>query len=424
MLDYLAKELDRLNLEGLLRKPKVITEVKGARVKIAPPRQGGSGTRTEALGGKWYISFCTNDYLGLAQHPKVKAAMIRVTKKLGAGAGAARLLAGNSEYHSQLEQAIAKYKKADDGLLFTSGFVANLGVIGTLVKKEDVIFCDELNHASLIDAARLARAELHVYRHRDVKHLEKLLQSEGRGRKDDGRKTMDERRGTTDEGRITQDARRFIVTDAIFSMDGDAAPLKDIVRLAKKHKAYTIVDEAHGTGVFGKYGRGLCEELGVEKEVDIIIGTLSKAMGAIGGFLAGPQVLVDYIRNKSRPFIFTTSLPPGVCAGAISGIKILQQQPSLRKKLWDNTKYIKSRLDKMGFDMRGSISPIIPIMIGDTKKTVAISQALWDKRLYVPAIRPPTVPLGQSRLRLTITAMHTRKDLDLVINALEELIKK
>src|SRR3989339_868381 len=207
-------------------------------------------------------------------------------------------------------------------------------------------------------------------------------------------------------------ALRYIITDAIFSMDGDGAPLNEMVLLAKKYNARTIVDEAHGTGVFGKNGRGWSEALGVKNKIDVIIGTSSKALGSIGGFVAGPQVLIDYIRNKSRPFIFTTALPPGSCAATIAALKVLRNQPGLRKKLWANTDYIKSRLNQMGFDLRGSISPIIPIMIGDTKKTVAISQALWDKGFYVPAIRPPTVPQGQSRLRLTLTAMHTRKQMD------------
>ena len=383
----------------------MISALDGAKVKI---------------GSRWYVSFCSNDYLGLAQHPALKQAMIEATRKFGAGAGSARLLSGTTALHQELEQAIARFKHADDALLFTSGYAANLGVITTLLKKDDVVFCDELNHASLVDAARLTKARLHIYRHCDMTHLESLLRSDAHERsapypKASGRNA----RSLSRQGRgSTPNALRFIITDAIFSMDGDAAPLKEMVRLARKYNVRTIVDEAHGTGVFGKTGRGWCEASGLEKKVDVVIGTASKALGSLGGFVAGNQVLIDYIRNKSRPFIFTTALPAGTCAATITALKILRNQPGLRKRLWANTGYIKDRLNKMGFNLRNSVSPIIPIMIGDTKKTVAISQALWVKGLYVPAIRPPTVPQGQSRLRLTITALHTRKQMDLLLENL------
>ena len=415
----LKAELADLNREGLLRKPKVISDIDGARVKID---------------GKWLVSFCSNDYLGLAQHPALKKAMIDATRKFGAGAGSARLLSGTTALHQELEQAIARFKHADDALLFTSGYAANLGVITTLIKKDDVVFCDELNHASLVDAARLTKARLHIYRHCDMTHLESLLRSDAHERsapypKASGRNA----RSLSRQGRgSTPNALRFIITDAIFSMDGDAAPLKEMVRLARKYNVRTIVDEAHGTGVFGKTGRGWCEASGLEKKVDVVIGTASKALGSLGGFVAGNQVLIDYIRNKSRPFIFTTALPAGSCAATITALKVLYDKPTLRKKLWDNTDYIKERLKKMGFNLRNSfrsfgahghaiassVSPIIPILIGDTRKTVAISHALWTKGFYVPAIRPPTVPQGQSRLRLTITAMHTKEQMDGLIREL------
>lgn len=434
MLDFLKSELAELNREGLLRKPRVISALDGARVKID---------------NKWFVSFCSNDYLGLAQYPALKQAMINATRRFGVGAGSARLLSGTTALHQQLEQAIARFKHTDaahtgeprphgwDALLFTSGYAANLGVITTLVNKNDVVFCDELNHASLVDAsrcallrsatdhclrqgaARLTKAQLHIYRHCDMAHLETLLRNALRSEFIPPKAGPHALRSTP---RVyterSECARRFIITDAIFSMDGDGAPLKEIVRLAKKYQAYTIVDEAHGTGVFGRHGRGWCESQGLENKINVIIGTSSKALGSVGGFVAGPQVLIDYIRNKSRPFIFTTALPPGSCAATITALKILRTRPELRRRLWANTDYIKDRLNKMGFNLRGSISPIIPILIGDTKKTVAISQALWAKGFYVPAIRPPTVPQGQSRLRLTITAMHTRKQMDRLLENL------
>ncbi|MDI6733817.1 MAG: 8-amino-7-oxononanoate synthase [Planctomycetota bacterium] len=393
MLAYLSRELKKLNAEGLLRKPMVIEDTRGVRVKIK---------------GQWFVSFCTNDYLGLTQHPAVKSAVVRATRRFGAGAGSARLLAGTISTHHSLERELAKFKNTEDSLLFTSGYVANLSVITTLIRKEDVIFCDELNHASLVDAVRLTKAEVFIYRHCDMGHLERLL---GRG---GGVKSL-----------ISNTRRRFIITDTTFSMDGDGAPLREIVTLARKYNAYTIIDEAHATGVFGKEGRGLAEELNIEEKTDIIIGTASKALGSIGGFVTGKDVVIDYLRNKARQFIFTTALPPGVCAGTIEALKILRcrEGKQLRYRLWQNTNYIKSRLLEAGFDLRHSISPIIPIVIGDTKKTLRISQLLWQKGFYVPTIRPPTVPPGQSRLRLVITAMHTREDIDSLIKILITSIK-
>lgn len=389
MLNPIRQELRQLNREGLLRNPRIISALNGAQVKIQR---------------KWYISFCSNDYLGLAQHPELKRAMIQATHEFGAGAGAARLLSGTTKLHQSLEHAIARFKHADDALIFTSGYAANLGVITALIKKNDTLLCDELNHASLVDSTRLTKAALRIYRHCDIGHLESLLSAAAR------------------LGRCKTKSKTYIITDAIFSMDGDGAPLKEIIRLAKKYNAYTIVDEAHGTGVFGKNGHGWCEHLGLENKINIIIGTASKALGSIGGFVAGPQALIDYVRNKSRPFIFTTALPPGSCAATLAALSILRRKPELRQRLWNNAAYLKNRLAQIEFDLRNSVSPIIPILIGHTGKTVAISQALWNKGIYAPAIRPPTVPQGQSRLRLTVTAMHTKQQLDALIKELRHRV--
>lgn len=399
MLPFINNELRELQRQGLIRKLRRVSAVNGARVRID---------------GRWYVSFCTNDYLGLAQHPVLQQAAIKATREFGVGSGASRLLAGTLTPHEELEQAMARFKHSPAALLFASGYMANLGVITTLVHKDDLIFCDELNHASLIDATRLTKAKLYVYRHRDAAHLEERLAKSKRSRRDAeasfGMPSAQKSRG-----------RRFIVTDAIFSMDGDGAPLREICRLAKAYHAYTIIDEAHGTGVLGKYGRGLSEQLGLEGKIDIIIGTLSKALGTIGGFVTGSKAFISYLRSKSRPFIFTTALPPGVCAASIVALRLISRQPGLRKRLWKNTSYVKGYLRQMGFDMRGSETPIIPIMIGDAQRTLRTSQYLWRQGLFVPAIRPPTVPAGQSRLRITITAMHRRKDLDRLLSALKEI---
>lgn len=385
MLEFLGRELNDLKKRGLIRQFNTITDIRGSQVKI---------------NDRWYTSFCSNDYLGLLQHARVRHAAKKIISKLGVGSGASRLMSGTFLYHKLLEQEIARFKKAHDALLFTSGYAANLGVITTVIKEADIIFCDELNHASLIDACRLTKARLCVYKHCDSKGLEKLLILNKKFKK----------------------TRKYIITDSIFSMDGDAAPLKGIVKLAKKYNATTIVDEAHGTGVLGKHGRGLAEHLGVENKIDISIGTLSKALGTMGGFVTGSRNFISYIRSKSRPFIFTTALPAGVCAASIEGLRVLRGKFSLREKLWSNTNYIKRKLSNLELDMRGSESPIIPIMIGDAKKTLKIAQYLWNKGLFAPAIRPPTVPEGESRLRITITAVHNRKELDLLVRCLKKVI--
>lgn len=377
-MNFIKKELARLNAQGLLRGLKTISAINGPRVKI---------------GSKWYLSFCSNDYLGLAQNPSLKQAVHKSVRKFGSGSGASRLLAGTLSCHQKLEQAIARFKHAEAALVFTSGYIANLSVITTLISKNDLIFCDELNHASLVDSARLTKAKIYIYRHRDMNDLKTKLKK-ARAKK----------------------GNRFIITDAVFSMDGDLAPLPAITRLAREYHAYTIIDEAHGTGVLGDYGRGAAEHFGVEKKIDIIIGTLSKAGGSLGGFVTGSRKLMTYLASKGRPFIYTTSLPPAVCAAGIQGLRLIQSQPMLRKRLWDNTQYFKSQLRSRGFDLRGSATPIIPVMIGDEKKTLRIANALWKQGFFIPAIRPPTVPHGQSRLRLTFTVLHTRKQLDQLLH--------
>lgn len=399
MLDFISRELKSLKESGLIREFKTISAIKGSRVKID---------------GKWYISFCTNDYLGLSQHPAVIKAAQKAIKDIGWGSGASRLMAGTFTYHAELEKEIARFKNSEDALIFTSGYAVNLGVITTLITENDIIFCDQLNHASLVDASRLTKAKLNIYRHRDVKHLEELL----RRACSRVQEFKSSRVHATRQHINSSTYKLFIVTDAIFSMDGDATPLNDIVRLAKKYKAIIILDEAHSTGILGKNGRGLAEHLGLEKKVDVSIGTMSKAVGGIGGFVTGDTDLISYLKSKSRPFIFTTALPPAACAANTEALRIIRQDKALRRKLWDNTNYVKTQLKKYGFDFRGSETPIIPIMVGDAKKTLEVSQYLWKNGLFIPAIRPPTVPIGESRLRITITAMHTKKELDLLLKHL------
>ena len=388
-MDFVNQAIDRLRQDGLLRSIKTITAIKASRVK---------------MGSRWSTSFCSNDYLGLAQHPILRQAMIQATREFGSGSGASRILAGTLKYHRQLEEAVAQFKRMADALIFTSGYVTNLGVITPLATKDDWVFCDELNHASLVDAARLTKARLFIYKHRDMNDLEKKLKKSG----------VRSQRSAS---------RRFIISDAVFSMDGDIAPLPDIVKLAKQYGTYTIIDEAHGTGVLGPKGRGATEHFGLEKEVDIIIGTFSKALGSIGGFVTGNKKLMTYLRSKSRPFIYTTSLPPGVCAASLAGLRLVQTKPILRQQLWDNTRYLKSQLISRGFDLRDSATPIVPIIIGNAHKSLAVADALWRQGIYLPAVRPPTVPPEQSRLRLTVTALHSKKDMDTLVTTVTRLLK-
>jgi 8-amino-7-oxononanoate synthase len=266
-----------------------------------------------------------------------------------------------------------------------------------LVSKGDLVICDKLNHASIIDGCRLSGADFRVYPHCDTKKLENILK------------------------KATKYSRKLIVTDTVFSMDGDIAPLPDIVRIAHKYKAMVMADEAHGTGVFGKRGGGVVEHFNLSKKIDIVMGTLSKAVGSLGGYVSGDEDLINFLRNKARPFMYTTALPPAVCAASIAGIKLIQKNPLLRKSLWNNVRYLKKELDLLNFDLIPSESPIIPILIGDAKKAVDVSKLLYKKGILIPAIRPPTVPTRSSRLRMTVMSTHTRKDLERLLEVLSDV---
>ncbi len=275
--------------------------------------------------------------------------------------------------------------------------MANLGAISSLVSKGDLVICDKLNHASIIDGCRLSGADFRVYAHCDMVKLENILRKSSKYN------------------------RKLIVTDSVFSMDGDLAPLPDIVRIAGKHKAMVMVDEAHGTGVFGKNGRGVVEHFNLNKEVYIVMGTLSKAIGSLGGYVCGDIDLINYLRNKARSFMYTTALPPVVCAASIAGIKLIQNNPSLRESLWHNVRFIKEKLKALNFSIISSESPIIPILIGDSQKAVDMSNFLYRKGLLIPAIRPPTVPANSSRLRMTVMSTHTKEDLERLLEVLSDV---
>jgi 8-amino-7-oxononanoate synthase len=380
-MQFFEKELNELSQKGLLRTLKRIDSAQGPKVIID---------------GKEVILLSSNNYLGLANHERVKEAAINAIERYGLGSGASRLISGNMSLHEELEERIAKFKGKDEALLFNSGYTANIGIIPAIIGKGDFIYSDELNHASIIDGSRLSRAEIRVYPHKDTNALEYLL------KRDNGRK--------------------LIITDTVFSMDGDIAPLKEIYDLSQKYSAILMVDEAHATGVLGKKGRGGLEHFGIEDKDIIQMGTLGKALGAFGAYVTGSKGLIGYLRNKSRSFIYTTSLPPSIAAAAIEAIKIIEEDGSLIKGLWNNRKIFVEGLHSLGFDTLNSENPIIPIFIGETYKAMKMAELLFEEGVFAPAIRPPTVPEGSSRIRTTVMATHTREDIEKALRAFRKLI--
>ena len=381
-MKYISDELKNIKEAGLYRKLNVVGSAQGAYLEI---------------NGKKYLSFCSNNYLGLANNPLVIKAVKDAVEKYGWGAGASRLVSGNMKLHEALEDEISRFKGKEASIVFPTGYMANIGTISSLVSKGDLVICDKLNHASIIDGCRLSGADFRVYPHCDMKKLENVLRKSAKY------------------------SRKLIVTDTVFSMDGDLAPLPDIVGIALKYKAMVMVDEAHGTGVFGKMGRGVVEHFNLSEKVNIIMGTLSKAVGSLGGYVSGDADLINYLRNKARSFMYTTALPPAVCAASIAGIKLIQNDPSLRASLWNNVRYLKEKLELLNFNVISSESPIIPILIGDAKKAVEVSKYLYKNGILIPAIRPPTVPAKSSRLRLTVMSTHTREDMEILLDALREV---
>jgi 8-amino-7-oxononanoate synthase len=378
-MDFLREELARLEKQRLFRKLRIIDSCEGPTIKI---------------GQDEFILLCSNDYLGLTCHPKVKQKTKEAIEKFGCGSGASRLISGTFSLHCELEKKLAEFKKTESALVFASGYAANLGVISSLAGPGDVIIIDKLNHASIIDGCRLSKATLRVYPHKDMNFLEQILKK-------------------------SQSARlRLIITDGVFSMDGDIAPLPEIIDLAKRYNALVMVDDAHGTGVLGKEGRGTVEYFGLEGKVDIVMGTLSKALGSLGGFIAGSKVLSDYLINKARSFIYSTALPPAQVATALASLEVIQAEPTWQLRLWENVRYLKQGLQSLGFDTMESQTQIIPVFIGDTDKTVQASEFFYKNGILTPAIRPPTVPKGRSRLRLSLMATHTTAHLDKVLSVM------
>ncbi len=381
------QELSRLKDAGLYRCLSLIQSPQGPKVKI-------NGTEV--------ILLCSNNYLGLANHPKIKQAAIQAVEKYGFGSGASRLVSGNMELHAELEQRLARFKGVEAALVFNSGYHANIGIISALVGRGDVIFSDKLNHASIVDACILSRAEVKRYPHRDLDTLERLLKN---------------------ASRITHHAsRKLIVTDGVFSMDGDIVPLKGLSELADKYDCMLMVDDAHATGVLGANGKGTLEHFNIDNPNIIQMGTLGKAFGCFGAYVAGSKKFVDYLINKARSFIYTTSLPPSTCAAGIAALDIVENEPQLRQDLWDRVVYFRTELKQAGFDTLKSETQIIPILIGEPENAVRISRDLLDKGIFTQAIRPPTVPEGTSRLRITLMANHSWDDLKYALEVIKHVL--
>jgi len=357
--------------------------------------EGASGPSAR-VEGREVILLCSNNYLDLANHPALRAAASAALERYGVGAGASRLIAGSLEPLHELERALCRVKKAEAALVFGSGYLANLSTITALAGPGDVIYSDELNHASLIDGCRLSRAAVKVYRHCDAGHLRTLLEQAPAG------------------------GRRLIVTDAVFSMDGDRAPLEEIVELARRYDGAVMIDEAHAVGVFGPQGGGLAAELGLEGRIEVRMGTLSKALGAYGAYVVGSRALIDFLINRARSFIYTTGLAPAMAAAANAALAVMASEPERIARLWSNAGYLRTELAAAGFNLGRSASPILPVIVGDCERALALAQGLYERGVFVSAIRPPTVPAGSARLRITPTAGHDRAQLSRAVDALVE----
>ncbi len=357
------------------------------------------------MNGKEVVNFSSNNYLGLANHPKVRKAATDAIEKWGVGAGAVRWIGGTMTIHDELEEKLARFKNIEAVLVFSSGFTANSGCIPAVLTKEDVVISDELNHASIIDGVRLSPAEYRksegwVYEHKNMNHLEDILKKAQNFKK------------------------RMIITDGVFSMDGDIAPLPDIVALAEKYDAFVMVDDAHASGVLGKNGAGTTSHFDLYGRVDIQLGTLSKALGVVGGYIAGSALLKDWLINRGRPYLFSTALPPSVAAALIAALEIMETDPEPMNKLWENSNWWKNQLTQLGFDTMGSETPITPVYCGSEETATKMEKMLWDEGVYALSICYPTVAKGKARIRTMPSAAHSSEDLQFALNAFEKVGKQ
>ena len=370
-------------------------EAKGLRRTLEP--LGGAQGAVVEVGGRRLVNLCSNDYLGLAADPRLVDGAASAARREGAGAGAARLVAGDLPVHGALERRLADFKKTEAALLFSSGYHANAGVLAALADREDAIFSDRLNHASIVDGCRLSFARTLRYPHCDLAALARLLAE-------------------------TKARRKLVVTDAVFGMDGDAAPLAQLAELCDRHAAMLYVDEAHATGILGPTGAGWAEAEGVTERVDALMGTLGKALGSFGAFVAGSSRLADWLTSRARTFVFTTALPPAACGAALAALDVVAAEPERRARLGALSQRMKEGLGELGFDMGRVVAPIFPVVLGEEAVALEASRRLRERGYFARAIRPPTVPSGTSRLRVSLTAGHTAEQVDGFLSALREVL--
>ena len=377
-LAYLATELDSLRGPGLYRTARVLEGEQRAKA---------------AFDGRSVVNLSSNNYLGLTTHPRIRARAIEATRQFGVGSGSVRSIAGTMAIHGELEERLAAFKKTEAVVVFQSGFAANAGTVAAILTKDDVVVSDELNHASIIDGCRLSRAEIKVFPHKDVGAARRILAALPAGR------------------------RALLITDGVFSMDGDLGPLPELCALAGEFDCIMMVDDAHASGVFGTNGRGTVDHFGVHGRVHVQVGTLSKAIGGLGGYVGGTQTLIDFLKQRARPFLFSTSHPPAVAATAIAAIDVLLDEPQIIDRLWQNTRFFKAGIAATGLDTGASESPITPIIVGDGALAMKLSDRLFELGVFAQGIGYPTVAKDRARVRAIVTATHTRDELQFAIDA-------
>jgi glycine C-acetyltransferase len=384
-MEWIEDELKVLEERGLLIQYRTAESGQGAWITID---------------GKKVLNFCSNNYLGFANDPRIVSSVATNIQKYGVGVGAVRTIAGNTKLHKELEKKLAKFKRVEDVLLLQSGFVVNSGVIPALVGKEDVIFSDALNHASIIDGCRLSRAKIIPYEHKNVVALEKLVIEH-----------------------LKSYRRGFLISDGVFSMDGDIAPLPELAAITERHSLFLIVDDAHGEGVLGDHGRGIVDYFRLHGKVDLEVGTLSKAFGVVGGFVAGDKKIIAYLRQKTRPLLFSSALSFADSTACIVATELLENSDETVKKLWENTKYFQKRIQEIGYFIGNTETPITPIFLKDEKKAQEFSKKLFERNIFVTPIVYPVVPKGTARVRIMLSALHTKEDLDYALQVFQELKK-
>jgi glycine C-acetyltransferase len=381
-LDYLASEIQALRDQGTYRRLRVLDDEQKARTSIDH---------------RVVVNLSSNNYLGLTTHPKLRERAVEAIRTRGVGSGSVRTIAGTMDIHMQLERKLAEFKRTEAAVVFQSGFAANAGTVAAILGRDDAIVSDELNHASIIDGARLSRATIKVFPHRDVAAARRIVEE------------------------LPRTQRKLLISDGVFSMDGDLGALPDLCDLAEEFGCIMMVDDAHASGVFGQHGRGTIDHFGLHGRVDVQVGTLSKALGVLGGYVAGSRSLIEFLYHRARPFLFSTSHPPAVAAACLAAIEVMETEPDLMNQLWENTRFFKSGLQALGFDTGASESPITPVIVGEATLAMALSDQLFEKGVFAQGIGFPTVPYGKARVRTIVTATHTRDQLEFALDCFKNV---